>query len=312
MAAECIRVEHLGCHARGLLAHGGAGGWDERRAYRAVEAVREAARRGAARLEEPLLAVVEAVKSMEDSGVLNAGIGAVPSLDGSVELDAGLASSDGLIGAVAGVSLRNPILAALVVALETPHVLMAGRGAELLARSFGVEEHPGANPIHVKRLVEQKLRGDVLARVRGAKLAVLQGDTVGAVAVNSGVLTAGTSTGGVFGKLRGRVGDTPIYGAGFYADNIVACSATGIGETIILTMPCLRIALLAAETGSVRRDHVESVVRLHTKRFGCGNLGLILVDRRGCFYAATNAKMPIAFTDGARIEARMVSAVDRM
>ncbi len=309
LGETCIRVENLGCRSKAILAHGGAGGWDEKRVKEALNAVKLAVVKAYEKLDEPLLSVVEAVKSMEDSGVLNAGLGAVPAIDGSVELDAGLASSEGLIGAVAAVPLRNPILAALVVALETPHMLLVGSGAAELARKFGVEEHPGVNPRMIARLVKSRVKGDPLSRIRSVKQTLLALDTVGAVAVNKGRLAAATSTGGIFAKLRGRVGDTPIYGAGFYADHLIACSATGIGESIMITMPCLRLAILASREGELREEHVRRVIEEHTRRFGCGTLGLIIVDRRGCMYAATNAKIPIAFNDGGSVTAYLVKAV---
>ncbi|AEM39436.1 peptidase T2 asparaginase 2 [Pyrolobus fumarii 1A] len=311
-----VAVAHLGCSREGIVVtHGGAGGWDKKRVVKALDVVREAARVGYVKLVEGdvLDAVVAAVKFMEDSGVLNAGLGSVLTLDGVLEMDAGLMTSWGLVGAVAGVQrLRNPILAALVVALETPHVIIAGEGADALGESFGVAAHPGPMPervaTHAKNMI--KSREKILARIASGKLSILElngADTVGAVAYSphSG-LAAATSTGGVSGKLRGRVGDTPIPGAGFYATRRVACSATGIGETIILSMACRCIAELI-EDGEQPEEALRRVVEEHTRTFGENTLGVIIVDANGCGYAATNARMPTGVATPRSLEACLVT-----
>ena len=283
-----------------VIVHGGAGGWDREKAKEAIEAVGRAAERGLETLKalrDPLDAVAAAVRSMEDSGVLNAGRGSVLTLNGLVEMDAGVMSSEGLVGAVAAVRrVANPILAALIVARETPHVLLAGPGAERLAEAFGVGRHPGPLPERVaaahRRLERDRWR--LLYRLWREKTTLYSAcDTVGAVAVYRGVLAAGTSTGGLSFKLEGRVGDSPIPGAGFYATREAACSATGIGEAIIADMVCLHVAR-AVEGRRLEASIAETLSRFHA-RHPTASLGVIAVDRRGVACTATvNALMPYA------------------
>ena len=163
-------------------------------------------------------AVQVAVTTMEDSGVLNAGRGAVRDAEGCVLLDAML--MDGItakIGSVAGVQrVRNPIALARAVLERTAHVLMIGGGAERLADQLDLERvmdaYFGAPP------PDQPLAHG----------------TVGAVALDvHGHLAAATSTGGTTAKLPGRVGDSPLAGAGTWADDVCAVSATGVGEFFI-------------------------------------------------------------------------------
>jgi beta-aspartyl-peptidase (threonine type) len=115
-------------------------------------------------------------------------------------------------------------------------------------------------------------------------------DTVGAVALDdNNVLAAATSTGGVTLKLPGRVGDTPIHGAGFYADSNIACSATGIGEYIIRTMPCLRLSLEYDKYRDVSRA-LSSVVEYVNKSIGLNTMGFIAVDKNGKILYAYNTE----------------------
>ncbi len=283
-----------------ILTHGGAGGWSPERSRDALHATQLAAEEGfetLLRLGDVLDAVAVAVQRLEDSRVLNAGLGSVLTLGGRVEMDAGVMSSDGVVGAVAGVRrLRNPVLAALIVARETPHILMVGDGADRLGLSFGVAEHPGPDPERMRIYFEARTRRrhSLLARLWRAKA---PGDTVGAVAAANGSTAAATSTGGLWFKLDGRVGDTPLIGAGFYASQTAACSATGVGETIILGRVCGRIVELI-EDDSEPLEAAKRVVEEHTERFGPGTVGVIIVARCGdeyCGVAATNAKMPVGY-----------------
>ncbi len=283
-----------------VLTHGGAGGWSPERSRDALHAARLAAEEGLRVLMDvgdALDAVAAAVRSLEDSRVLNAGLGSVLTLSGRVEMDAGVMSSEGVVGAVAGVRrLRNPVLGALIVARETPHILVVGEGADRLGLSFGVAEHPGPDPDRMRIYFEARTskRHSLLARLWRAKTL---GDTVGAVAAAGGSTAAATSTGGLWFKLDGRVGDTPLIGAGFYASHAAACSATGVGETIILNRVCGRVVELIEE-GFEPLEAARRVVGAHTERFGYGTLGVIIVARCGdeyCGVAATNAKMPVGY-----------------
>lgn len=214
-----------------IVIHGGAGGMTpstltaaQQDAYRA--SLRDALAAGQAVLQEgdsALNAVEAAIVTMEADPLFNAGRGAVRTTQHTIELDAALMNGDmRTAGAVTGVSsVKHPIRLARVVLAESEHVMLAGEGADAFAAERGVEqveqgyfrlEHSGSSG------------GDAARRTTTG--------TVGAVALDtSGTLAAGTSTGGLSGKRVGRVGDSPIVGAGTYAHNAsVAVSATGQGE----------------------------------------------------------------------------------
>ncbi|RMF50875.1 MAG: isoaspartyl peptidase/L-asparaginase [Bacteroidetes bacterium] len=172
------------------------------------------------------LDVVEiAVRRLEDAGFFNAGAGAVPNARGEVELDAAIMDGHNRrAGAVAAVKkVRNPISLARLVMERTPHVLIVGEGADSLARAW-----------------ELPLRNEapLLPEVPWSY------GTVGAVALDKyGNLAAATSTGGIMGKMAGRVGDSPLIGAGTYAENgVIALSATGQGEYFIRSVLAYEVA----------------------------------------------------------------------
>ena len=199
-------------------------------------------------------AAIAAVVSLENDGRYNAGTGSILRLDGkTIEMDASVMDSEGLIGAVACLQgVGNPVLVARRVA-DTPHVLLSGEGAIAFARRCGFPEYrpqvtDAAKQRH-RRLVErlQQHAPNVLpAAWEGFDLErywnfgvpykdVLEaGDTVGAVAVDSrGRYAVASSTGGSSPMLRGRIGDTPLPGCGFFAGRAGAVGITGIGEEII-------------------------------------------------------------------------------
>lgn len=179
-------------------------------------------------------AVVAAVLILEDDEQFNAGRGAVLTSAGGVEHDAAVA--DGATrraGAVTCVSgIRNPVLAARAVLERTPHVLMSGAGAQALARREGLTLVPADWFVTARR--QEQLTG-ILPSSQAESDST--GGTVGAVALDGeGHLAAATSTGGTTGQLAGRVGDTPLVGAGTWADDrSCAVSATGDGEALILS-----------------------------------------------------------------------------
>jgi L-asparaginase/beta-aspartyl-peptidase (threonine type) len=188
-------------------------------------------------------------------GRFNAGAGSVLRLDGrTVEMDAAVMDSTGRIAAVAAVRrVKNPILLAHAL-LKTPHVMLAGEGADRFARLQRLAPRPRKVPEHVRlrheRLVEALKRGEPLSnpswkRARLAEIwnfptaidACLGCDTIGAVARDPrGRLAVANSTGGSSPMLLGRVGDSPLVGCGFYASPVAAVAATGIGEEIIRRM----------------------------------------------------------------------------
>ncbi len=216
-------------------------------------------------------AVAAAVVVLEDSPLFNAGRGACFNADGEIEMDASIMDGAKLrAGAVAAVErIRNPVLAARAVMEHTRHVLLAGDAADRFARQQGLKlENPSyfATP---RRLAALK---------QGRKN--FHG-TVGAVALDGdGNLAAATSTGGYTGKMAGRVGDSPLVGAGTYADNrACAVSGTGLGEAFIRAAVahdvCARMRYAKASLAAAAAAALRSVAALG------GDGGLVAVDRRG-------------------------------
>jgi L-asparaginase/beta-aspartyl-peptidase (threonine type) len=192
----------------------------------------EVLRRGGRALD----AVVKAIALLEDDPRLNAGTGSRMRMDGRIQMDAALMNWTLEAGAVAAIEyVRNPIRVAKDI-LETPHILLAGPDAQAFARAHGHAFYDPATPAARKKLEDslRKIREGQLPRYyRKFKRAGLHG-TVGAVARDRrGHFAAGSSTGGTSFMLPGRIGDTPILGAGLYAGPQGAVSATGIGEEIM-------------------------------------------------------------------------------
>jgi len=228
-----------------LLIHGGAGKLPRDLAPAEVSAIRDALQRaleaGGRVLESggsSLDAVQRAVSAMESSGVLNAGRGAVLNHEGFAELDAALMDgSNRKAGAVAALRhVANPIDLAREVMDHSKHVLLVGDGAERFARERGIRLVAGSYFITERRRreLQRAIDADLRPKTAQAGPHYPQG-TVGAVALDTrGNLAAATSTGGLTNKHAGRVGDSPIVGAGTYAENgVCAVSATGVGEVFI-------------------------------------------------------------------------------
>lgn len=257
-----------------VLVHGGAGLYADERREPAREGCRTAARAGAAVLIKggsALDAVCEAVRVLEDDPEFNAGTGSCLTSEGEVELDACLMDGRDLrAGALAAVrGIRNPVLAARLVMERSGHVLLAGEGARDFLLKQGVAPWPTAALVTARSL--EKWRSSGPEGKHG---------TVGAVALDAeGHLAAATSTGGILRKLPGRVGDTPIVGAGTFADDRrAAASATGTGELILRVGLCRSAADLA--TSLAPQQAVERALEELRERTG-GEAGLILLDHRG-------------------------------
>jgi beta-aspartyl-peptidase (threonine type) len=277
-----------------LVIHGGAGvierdqlGADDERAIRAgLDAALDAGHAVLARGGAALDAVEAAVRALEDCPRFNAGHGAVFDADGRHELDASLMEGHTRrAGAVAGVTtVRNPVSLARAVMAHSPHVLLVGAGAEAFADTRAeIARVPNAwfDTVHRRRELEQA-RARERADAGGA--ADLKGKyfgTVGAVALDaSGHLAAATSTGGMTNKRWGRVGDTPLVGAGTWADGRCAVSATGWGEFFIRCAVAHDIAARMAYGGASLADAADAVVMGEVPRLG-GDGGAIAVDRDG-------------------------------
>ncbi|CAI8933690.1 beta-aspartyl-peptidase [Kosakonia quasisacchari] len=232
--------------------------------------------------------VTEAVRLLEECPLFNAGIGAVFTRDETHELDACVMDGNTLqAGAVAGVSrLRNPVLAARLVMERSPHVFMIGEGAEQFAFSHGMEAvSPSlfSTPERFAQLMEARDAGHTVLDHGGAPLDESKKfGTVGAVALDKqGNLAAATSTGGMTNKLPGRVGDSPLPGAGCYANNAnVAVSCTGTGEVFIRALAAYDIAALMEYGGLSLQEASDAVVMEKLPALG-GSGGLIAVDREG-------------------------------
>ncbi len=213
--------------------------------------------------------VSDMVAELEGSGLYVAGKGSAPNLAGAFELDASIMDGkDQRAGAVAAIEgVKHPILAARAVMEDGRHVLLAGPGARDMACSAGLAEI--TDPLSYYS--EHVTHGSADATSHG---------TVGAVALDlSGGLAAGTSTGGTFNKLPGRVGDTPLIGAGTWADDHVAVSCTGVGEAFIRSAAAHDLAARMRYGGrSVTEAANEVLAEVHK----CGgDGGLIAVDAQG-------------------------------
>ena len=223
-------------------------------------------------------AVEQAVRALEDCPLFNAGRGAVFNAAGEIELDACIMDGATLkAGAVTNVrTVRNPISLARAVMDHTRHVFLAGTGAEEFARERSLDIVPPA-------YFETDARRDALRRVQAAVAPAADQDrhgTVGAVALDwAGNLAAATSTGGQTNKRVGRIGDTPIVGAGTYADTRVAVSATGDGEMFMRANAAYRISALMEYAGCTPIQAAKRTLGM-VKRLG-GRGGMIIVDRNG-------------------------------
>jgi beta-aspartyl-peptidase (threonine type) len=225
-------------------------------------------------------AVVAAVQSLEANPLFNAGRGAVLTANGTHELDASLMDGRDLrAGAVTGVRhVRSPIALARLVMEHSPHVMLAGPGAEEFALEHGIAPVPN-NYFTTecrRQELDRYLRGEP-----GSREQSIMG-TVGAVALDAkGNLAAATSTGGMTGKRWGRVGDSPIIGAGTYAANdCCAVSATGHGEFFIRAAVAHEIASLMRYRGLDVTAAADDVVMRQLVELG-GSGGVIAISRDG-------------------------------
>jgi beta-aspartyl-peptidase (threonine type) len=299
-----------------LIAHGGAGSWRPGSETEAVEGLREAVSRGRAVLRaggSALDAVCAAVVVLEDNPNYNAGTGACLNFDGFCELDACVMESRELrVGAVAALQrVRNPILVAHKVMEETDHVMLAGEGAQRFARVMGFPDHDPITPARRADWESKRKDVDAILGKNGLRMRRFlkdhpeyAGGTVGAVAVDvNGVLAAATSTGGVTMKLVGRVGDSPIAGAGNYASRSVAVSATGTGEFVIRSLAARSISDAMERGASVKTAMADVLGRLG--RDFDADVGIIAVDSAGTPLAMHRTRdMPHAYFAG---EAEVVS-----
>ena len=287
-----------------LVMHGGAGTItrasmtpEMEKQFR--ETLEQALRAGHAVLMKgrPSLDAVEtSIRILEDSPLFNAGKGAVFTHDGKNEMDSAIMNGKTMAaGSVAGVTIiKNPISAARAVMEKSPHVMMAGKGAELFATSIGLDI---VDPSYFWTERRWKALQNELMKEQGKPQAYLdvpeehKFGTVGAVALDqSGNLAAGTSTGGTTNKRYGRIGDSPIIGAGTYADNeSVAVSCTGTGEYFIRWTVAHDIAALYKYKGMTVQQAGDEVIHKKLEPVH-GNGGAIILDANGNFAMPFNSE----------------------
>jgi len=282
-----------------FVMHGGAGTItrasmtpEREKQYR--EKLEEALRTGHAILAKggsSIDAVEAAIRILEDSPLFNAGKGAVFTHEGKNELDSAIMDGKTMkAGSVAGVTIiKNPISAARAVMEKSPHVMMIGRGAELFATKMGLDI---VDPSYFWTESRWKALQQELLK-EGSDVEGKHG-TVGAVALDKdGNLAAGTSTGGTTNKQYGRVGDSPIIGAGTYAANdSVAVSATGTGEYFIRYTVAYDIAALYKYKGMTVQQAGDEVIhhKLENLKPTMGDGGCIILDRNGNFAMPFNTE----------------------
>ena len=237
--------------------------------------------------EKGEVAVVETIKILESSPLFNAGIGAVYTFDGEHELDASIMHGGSKnAGAVAGVkTIRSPIEAALLVMNESPHVMLSGRGAEDYAKENGLEQVDNTvfdTEFRKQALDKAKARMQQVSSGYGSQQGNERFGTVGAVVLDQGGnIVAGTSTGGMTAKRYGRIGDSPVFGAGTYADNeSCAVSATGHGEYFIRYNVAADICARMKYQGLTLNDAANTVVNDVLVKAG-GDGGVIAIDAKG-------------------------------
>lgn len=286
-----------------MVVHGGAGTIlkssmtpEKEKAYKA--AITLALQKGYEKIREgksSLDAVETAIHVLEDNPLFNAGKGAVFTHDGRNELDASIMDGKTLkAGAVAGVTnIKNPISAARAVMEKSEHVMLSGKGAEAFAKDAGLTI---VNPKYFWTKerwdgLQRAIKADSLNNLKNktnkkiARLGTVNSDykfgTVGCVALDqSGNLAAGTSTGGMTNKRYGRIGDSPVIGAGTYCDNnTVGVSGTGWGEFFIRAVAAKTISDLIEYKNFSTQQAAETVIEKIGKMGGDG--GLIALDKNG-------------------------------
>ncbi len=281
-----------------IIVHGGAGNWPKNKHASALSGVRRAVENGFSILQDKghaLDAVEQAIITLENNPIFNAGTGSTMNLAGKIENDASI--MDGTMlegGAIALVNgVRNPIRLARLIMEKTDHVLVAGKTARILANEFGLEKADLNIPERLSKWRRENrafekgnsrnFKKNSALRTSGLLREIA--DTVGALAMDSdGRIAAGASTGGIALKLPGRIGDTAVIGAGVYADDrLGAATATGIGE-LAIRMVLSKSACDLMQSKTPQASSAQ-VIRTANTRVGKG-LGIIALDRKGRFGAA--------------------------
>ena len=226
---------------------------------------------------------VKSVVMMEDDPTFNAGTGSVPRIDGSIQMDAAVMSDSGFGSVMCIENVKHPVMVARDVMEKSPHIMLAGEGAVEFARKLGYEYY---NPETEKsREMMDKLKASIKNNTLPEKFKFMvksSSDTVGAVARIDDKFAAAVSTGGAFPMLRGRVGDSPIIGAGIYQGEKGAVVATGIGEDIAKDLLSFRIYQ------QIGTDDLNEIVKKEIDKFKV-SVGIIAIsDNEYSVYANTD------------------------
>ena len=281
--------------AMALVVHGGAGDIQPGRHDLSLTGCRAAVLAGWDVLQSggsAMDAATRAVVALENNPNFNAGTGCTLNSQGLAELDAGVMDGTALdVGAIAGVTqIKNPILLAQLV-LKSPHVLLMGQGAELFAQEQGMalcRQEELVTQAQLERWRRGYQPGDGVG-VSDSEDSAEKHGTVGAVAIDSaGHIAAATSTGGMANKRPGRIGDTPLVGCGFYAEDALGgVSSTGYGEYFVRLLLARRVCEFLGH-GLSAQAAAQAAIQLLGERLG-GDGGLIVIDRRGQVGLAHNS-----------------------
>lgn len=270
-----------------IIVHGGAGDWKDERIPVGIEHVEKAAIAGFKEMVKggsALDAAENCTLYMESCGQLNAGRGARPNLDGVLELDALIIDGSKIdFGAVAAITgIVNPVSLARYIMEKTDFKFFAGNNAKRIYDMM------------IKDSYRYEMKEGDLKPARNGH----SGDTVGCIAVDSeGRIAATSSTGGISKKLPGRVGDSPVMGAGAYANENCGASATGWGEHIMRVV-LSRMTVLYVEEGLDAMAAARKGIQMFEEKTG-SEAGIIVADRFGNYGYALNAKaMPLAVISG--------------
>jgi beta-aspartyl-peptidase (threonine type) len=286
-----------------VVVHGGAGAWHPERKPAGLRGVAIAAQAGYDTFKaqgSALDAVEVAVKTMEDDPAFNAGLGSAFTIDKHIEMEASIMDGKTLEAGATGMlrDIRNPVSLARITMENTDHIFIVGEGAEKLANLYHLERRKPEtklrldywNEAHQKLVSGKDQTLPKLGQLIRTHPDLFETDTVGAIALDKyGDTAAATSTGGFTLKFPGRIGDSPLIGAGNYADSQAgACSATGIGE-VAMRLVLAKHVCDKMGTGQTAQRAVENGIELVNKRLRIKNsMGLIAVDARGGIGAAHN------------------------
>jgi beta-aspartyl-peptidase (threonine type) len=286
-----------------IVVHGGAGAWHPERRSAGLAGVKTAGHAGYKILKasgSALDAVEEAVKTMEDDPAFNAGYGSAYTIDKRIEMEASIMDGRTLQAGATSLltDVKNPVGLARITMENTDHIFIAGKGAEKLAQLYHLERRKPETKLRLdywneayQKLVSGKDQPlPKLGQLIKTHPGLFETDTVGAVALDKhGDTAAATSTGGFTLKFPGRIGDSPLIGAGNYADNQAgACSATGIGE-VAMRLVLAKHVCDKMGSGQTAQEAVENGIKLVNKRLRIKNsMGLIAVDARGGIGASHN------------------------